>query len=60
MNNEVFLVKSVRVDDLMVEVTQNLKVFSDFDRAEDFLIKVNEQIVDHDNEWVMIESFTLE
>jgi hypothetical protein len=60
MNKEVYLVKSVRVDDLMVEVTQNLKVFSDFDRAEDFLIKVNEQIVDHDNEWVMIESFTLE
>jgi len=60
MNKEVFLVKSVRLDDLMVEVTENLKVFSDFDRAEDFLIKVNEQIDDHDNEWVLIESFTLE
>jgi len=60
MNNEVFLVKSVRVDDLMVEVTQNLKVFSDFDRAEDFLLKMKEQIVDHDSEWLMIESFLLE
>jgi prefoldin subunit 5 len=60
MNNEVFLVKSVRVDDLMVEVTQNLKVFSDFDRAEDFLLKMKEQIVDHDSEWLVIESFLLE
>jgi prefoldin subunit 5 len=60
MNNEVYLVKSIRVDDLMVEVTQNLKVFSDFDRAEDFLLKMKEQIVDHDSEWLMIESFLLE
>jgi hypothetical protein len=60
MNNEVYLVKSIRVDDLMVEVTENLKVFSDFDRAEDFLLRMKEQIVDHDNEWLMIESFILE
>jgi hypothetical protein len=60
MNNEVYLVKSIRVDDLMAEVTQNLKVFSDFDRAEDFMLKVEKQIVDHDSEWVMIESFILE
>ena len=60
MNNEVYLVKSIRVDDLMVEFTENLKVFSNFDRAEDFLLKMKEQIVDHDSEWLVIESFLLE
>ena len=60
MNNEVYLVKSIRVDDLMVEFTENLKVFSNFDHAEDFLLKMKEQIVDHDSEWLMIESFLLE
>lgn len=60
MVTEVYLVKSVRVDDLLNEVAVNLKVFGNFDRAEDYLLKVKKQIKNPDSEWLMIETFILE
>lgn len=55
MAKEVFVVSSERDG-----VKENLKVFGDFDRAEDFALAIEKQITDGTNEVVLIEGFILE
>ena len=55
MAKEVFVVSSERDG-----VKENLKVFGDFDRAEDFALGLEKQIKDRQTETVLIEGFILD
>lgn len=56
----IYIVKSGQLIDFVGWEWENLKAFSDYDKAKEFSDKIEQQLKDLDTEGVEIEQLTLE